>query len=62
MNTYFSDPIERVLLVLEKRETSTTLRKLARETHAPIERLGSKRNQYGDGLLITHNTCKGNWI
>ena len=55
MNTYFSDPTERVLLVLEKRETSTTLRKLARETHAPIERLGSKRNQYGDGLLITQH-------
>ena len=30
------------------RNTKRVLRKPARETHAPTERLGSKRNQYGD--------------
>ena len=35
---------KRVLRVLEKRETSAA-------KAAPIERLGSKRNQYGDRLL-----------
>ena len=37
-------------------------RKPARETHAPIERLGSKRIQYGDRLLIRQNTRAVNWI
>ena len=37
-------------------------RKPARETHAPIERLGSKLNQYGDGLLTRQNTRVVNWI
>ena len=57
-NVYFPDSIERVLRVLEKRETSTTKRKPARERHAPIERLGPKRNQYGDGLSIEHVCSK----
>ena len=38
MNVYFPDSIERVLRVLEKKRV---LGKLARATHAPIERLGS---------------------
>ena len=38
------------------RDAKRVLRKLARETHALIERLGSKRNQYGDGLT-TQDTC-----
>ena len=38
------------------------LRKPARETHAPIKRLGSRLNQYGDGLLTRQNTCVVNWI
>ena len=38
------------------RDAKRVLRKLARETQAQIERLGSKRNQYGDGLT-TQNTC-----
>ena len=54
MNVYFPDSIERVLRVLERREL--VLRKLAREPHALIERLGSKRNQYVDGLT-TQKTC-----
>ena len=37
-------------------------RKPARETHAPIERLGSKRIQHGDGLLTRQNTRTVNWI
>ena len=56
MNVYFPDSIERVLRVLEKRERS------AGKARAPIERLGSNRNQNGDGLLTTHNTCVVNWI
>ena len=39
------------------------LRKFARETHAPMERLGSKSNQYhGDVLLTTQSTFVVNWI
>ena len=38
------------------RDPKRVLRKLARETHALIESLGSKRNQYGDGLT-TQKTC-----
>ena len=55
MNVYFPDSIERVLRVLERRE-ELVLRKLAREPHALIERLGSKRNQCVDGLT-TQKTC-----
>ena len=42
------------------RNARRVVRKPARETHAPIERLGSKRNQYGDGLLTY--TWVVNWI
>ena len=38
------------------RDAKRVLRQLARETHALIERLGSTRNQYGDGLT-TQKTC-----
>ena len=41
--------IKRVLRVLEN--AKRVLQKPVREMHAPFERLGSKRNQYGDGLL-----------
>ena len=44
------------------RNAKGVLGKLARATHAPIERLGSNRNQNGDCLLTTHNTCVVNWI
>ena len=44
------------------RNAKRVLGKLARATHAPIERLGSKTNQNGDGLLTTHNTCVVKWI
>ena len=43
------------------RDVKRVRRKLARETHALIERLGSKRNQYGDGLT-TQKTCVVNCI
>ena len=41
----------------KSRNAKRVLRKLAREPHAPIERLGSTRNQYGDGLLTAQNVC-----
>ena len=41
------------------RNAKRVLRKFARETHAPIERLGSKSN--GDGLY-DHTTFVLNWI
>ena len=54
-NVYFPASNERVSLrVLDKRETSTAKAR-ARETPSPIERLGSKRNQYGDALLTIQN-------
>ena len=39
-----------------------TLREPALETHAQIERLGSKRNQYGDEVLTRQNACVVNEI
>ena len=44
------------------RNAKRVLRKFARDSHAPIERLGSKSNQYGDGLLTTQTTFVVNWI
>ena len=44
------------------RNAKRVLENPARETHAPIERLGSKRNQYGGGLLTRQNMCVVNWI
>ena len=41
-NVYFPD---------RQRQKARFMQKPAREMHTPIERLGSKRNQYGDGLL-----------
>ena len=58
-NVYFPDSIERAT---STREMLNELPKPARETHAPMERLGSKRNQYGDGLLTRQSTCIVNWI
>ena len=48
--------------VLQATHAKRVARKPVRETHAPIERLGSSRNQYGDELLTRHNTCVVNWI
>ena len=42
------------------RNAKRVLRKFARETHAPIERLGSKSN--GDGLYDHQTTFVLNWI
>ena len=58
-NVYLPDFIERVYE--HSRNAKRALRKLARETHAPMERLGSKRNQYGGRLLTRKNTCVVNW-
>ena len=38
------------------RDAKRVPRQLARDTHALIERLGSTRNEYGDGLT-TQKTC-----
>ena len=39
------------------RNVKRALPKPARERHAPIERLGPNRNQYGGGLLRTEHVC-----
>ena len=55
MNVYFPDPIESAFYEYS-RDAKRVPRKLARETHALSEKLGSKRNKYGDGLT-TQKTC-----
>ena len=49
MNVYFQ--------TVCSRNAKRVLRKLTRDLHAPIERLGSTRHQYGDGLLTAQNVC-----
>ena len=46
MNVYFLTPLS--AFYEYSRNGKRVLRELAREPHAPIERLGSTRNQYGD--------------
>ena len=58
----FLPPLSSFYENMYSKNAKRVLRKPARETHAPIERLGSKRNQYGDGLLTTQSTCVVNWI
>ena len=55
MNVYFLTTLS--AFQEYSRNAKRVPRKLAREPHAPIERLGSTRNQYGDGLFTAQNVC-----